>query len=226
MERPINEDISQQLEQPKPKIYLPEVREFIVNDSFLKWGIEQLKEIDDDGNTLRHSQRITNLGYRLAKKLNFSEEKEYDFLEACLLHDIGKISTPASILMKPHDEFTDEDMEVVRKHPREGKEILEMQGRSPRVCNAVLLHHEFQKKSYPALGAEYREIEDIDVDNARLLAMLDVFDTVVFGRQNIEPVPEEMRKITWMKQFDQKGDEEIIDFFLSQYETINNLSKP
>jgi len=35
-----------------------------------------------------------------------------------------------------------------------------------------------------------------------------------------------MRKITWMKQFDQKGDEEIIDFFLSQYETINNLSKP
>jgi len=108
-------------------------------------GNEQLKEIDDDGNTLRHSQRITNLGYRLAKKLNFSEEKEYDFLEACLLHDIGKISTPASILMKPHDEFTDEDMEVVRKHPREGKEILEMQGRSPRVCNAVLLHHEFQK---------------------------------------------------------------------------------
>ena len=213
-----------QPEKPRPKIYFPEVRDIITNDFKIKWGLEQLKDIDDNGSTVRHSQRIANLGYQLAKKLNFSEEKTFEFVEACLLHDIGKISTPAEILNKAHDDFTEADMEVIRKHPLEGREILEMQGRPERVCKLVYLHHRFQDRYYPNVDIEADEYKDFSAD-ARLLAMLDVYDTVVFGRPNIEPVSEGMRKIILQKQFHQPGDEEIIDFLIGQYEIINKLGK-
>ncbi len=69
-------------------------------------------------------------------------------------------------------------------------------------------------------------MEDIDIDNARLLAMLDVFDTRVFGRPyaKIEPQPRDEAEEKLKAQFDQPGDEEIINFLFSQYEEIRNLN--
>ena len=78
-------------EKPKPKIYLPEVRKIIESDIFLKWGLRQLEGINDEGDTLRHSQRITNLNYLLAKHFKYSEEDTELAVQAGLLHDIGKI---------------------------------------------------------------------------------------------------------------------------------------
>lgn len=207
----------------KQSVYLDPVREIIESDIFFKWALGQMEGINDEKNTLQHSQRIANLGYLLAKHLKFPKRKVYDFVEACLVHDIGKIKMPASILVKPGKEFTDEDRKIISGHAREGKEILKTQGRSPRVYNMALLHHEFQEKYYPEIGIEAADFEDEDVDNARLLAMIDVFDRYAFGAANIKPLPQDEWKPSLLKQFSEKGDEETIDFLISQYEMIKGL---
>lgn len=89
----------------------------------------------------------------------------------------------------------------------------------------ILLHHQYQKNPYPAIGIQFWEIEDIDVDNSRLLAILDVFDTIAFGRPSVKIYPLSLEKCReeLLNQFRDEKDEEVIDFLIKQYEKINNL---
>ena len=212
-------------EKSKPEIYFPEVRAIIESEKFLRDGQKALASMDDKKDALRHSQRITNMGYLLHKHLGITSVDEKQFVEICLLHDIGKKDIPPKHLTRQFDKFSPKDMEAVRKHVRTGYMELKQAGRSPRVYNAVLLHHQFQAKSYPKIGAEFREIEPADVDNARLLAILDVFDTCAFGRSyvGIEALPIDEAKKKLMSLFDQPGDEAVINFLASQYETVKKL---
>jgi HD-GYP domain-containing protein (c-di-GMP phosphodiesterase class II) len=220
-------------EKSKPKIYLPEVRAVIESinsesEDFLKKRQKDLAGMSAKKDTLRHSQRITNLGYLLAKERNFSEEEIKFFVEICLLHDLGKIQLPQKYLARPFGKFSAKDLEVVRKHSIQGYAHLKQEKRSPRVYNPILIHHEFQEQPYPDTKASVLKLmenmEDIDVDNARLLAIIDVFDRRVFGSSNIPPLPREQAEKELKKQFDQPGDEEVINFLFLQYEEIRNLN--
>lgn len=218
-------------EKPKPKIYLPEVRAIIQADNFLIKSQKDLAGKGDKKETLFHSQRMTNLGYLLAKRQNFSDEEIKYFVETCLEHDIGKIGLPLKFITKPFGKFDIiKDLRVVQRHAVMGYRYLKHEGRSPRVCNPILVHHEFQELPYPDTNAYMlklmEEMEDVDVDNGRLLAMVDVFDTLRFGRPSVKIVPlvPEQAEKTLLKQFSQSGDEEIISFLMSQYEKIKDLS--
>lgn len=211
-------------EKPKPKIYLPEVRTIIENDKFLISGQKVLAGMSAKKDTLRHSQRMTNLGYLLAKHRSFSEEEIKIFIETCLLHDIGKAEIPQKYLSKTTGKFGPKDLKIVGVHAYRGYACLKKKERSPRVYNPVLLHHEFQENPYPAIGVQFKGIEDIDVDNARLLAMMDVFDRRIFGSSNIPPQPPEQAEEKLKEQFDQPGDAEIIAFLFLQCEKIKNLN--
>ena len=220
-------------EKPKPKRYLPEVRTIIESDIYLRWGIEALRDISDEEATLRHTQRMANCGYLLAKHLakdrGYAQEDIELFVEACLLHDIGKIEVPPKHLTKLHDEFGPEDLAEVSKHAYQGYEILRHDKRSPRVFYPVLLHHEFQERSYPDTDASMlklmEDMEDVDIDNARLLAMLDVFDRLAFGSPPENPPIQIERVVAKLKmQFKSEEDAEIIDFLYGQYEKIKELS--
>jgi HD-GYP domain-containing protein (c-di-GMP phosphodiesterase class II) len=218
-------------EKSKSKIYLPKVRAIIESDpaGFLKKREKDLAGMSAKKDTLRHSQRMTNLGYLLAKERNFSEEAIKIFVEICLLHDIGKIQLPQKYLARPFGKFSAKDLEVVRKHSIQGYAHLKQEKRSPRVYNPILIHHEFQEQPYPDTKAYVLKLmenmEDIDVDNARLLAMLDVFDRRVFGSSNIPPQSREQAKEKLKEQFNQPGDEEVINFLFDQYEKIKELSQ-
>lgn len=218
-------------EKPKPKIYLPEVRAIIESDGFLTEVSQRLEKIGDEENTLRHSQRIANLGYLLANHLKLPKERAQNFFKACFAHDIGKTKTPVEILKKPGKDFTDEDWEIIKKHPRDGKEILKEMLKEeefgPRVYNPVLLHHDFQERDYPAIGIEATDFddEDVDIDNARLLAMVDVFDRCAFGSTNIKPLSENKIEQRMAEQFNLVGDKEIISFLMDQYEIIKGLNE-
>lgn len=219
-------------EKPKPKIYLPEVRTIIdiinsESEDFLKKREKDLAGMSAKKDTLRHSQRITNLGYLFARHHNFSEEEINLFVETCLLHDIGKTELPQKYLSRTTEKFGQKDLKIVGKHAFGGYIYLKHERRSPRVYLPILLHHQYQKKSYPAIGIQFKEIEDVDVDNSRLLAMLDVFDVYAFGRplSKTDPLPREQAEEKLKEQFDQPGDEEVIDFLFDQYETIKELSQ-
>ena len=130
-----------------------------------------------DSETHGHSERVVSYSLRLGREygLNSEEMKSLEF--GSLLHDIGKIGVPDSILRKPA-KLTEEEWVRMREHPLHGQQILRgiefLQGAS----RVVAQHHEkWDGTGYP-LGLR---AEDIDVC-ARIFAVADAFDAITSDR--------------------------------------------
>jgi putative nucleotidyltransferase with HDIG domain len=87
-----------------------------------------------------HSQAVANLTIALARRLGVEGKELDDIWLAALLHDVGKIAVPESILSKPGP-LTDLERALVERHPIIGFELLRDMGLSP-VDTYVLHHHE------------------------------------------------------------------------------------
>ena len=91
--------------------------------------------------TAGHSERVTDLAMDLGRELGLPPD-EIDLLRrGGLLHDIGKVGVPPSILDKP-GKLTEEEFAVVKKHPSKGAEILEPIPNLRPVIPIVVQHHE------------------------------------------------------------------------------------
>src|SRR4030095_15588504 len=130
-----------------------------------------------DSETHGHSERVVSYSLRLGSEygLSSAEMKSLEF--GSLLHGIGKICVPDSILRKPA-KLIDEEWARMREHPLHGQEILRgiefLQG----AARVVAEHHEqWDGSGYP-LGL--RE-EEIDVC-ARIFAVADAFDAITSDR--------------------------------------------
>lgn len=132
-----------------------------------------------DGYTHRHSERVAAFAMRVAGELGLDEEQIEAVKLSALLHDVGKIGVPESILNKP-GKLTDEEFDEVKKHPVHGVNILR-HIKSPRfeaILPGVRHHHEkWDGSGYPdKLGGE-----DIPL-LGRLLAVADVLDALSSDR--------------------------------------------
>lgn len=130
-----------------------------------------------DHYTSGHSARVVDFSMLIADGIDMSSETKDTLRVAALLHDLGKIGIPDSILNKP-DRLSEEEIDIVRQHPSVGAGIL---GRAPQldgVLPGVLYHHErFDGSGYPqALAGD--EIPLI----ARILAIADSFDAMTSDR--------------------------------------------
>jgi putative nucleotidyltransferase with HDIG domain len=127
--------------------------------------------------TAGHSERVTQIALQIGQELGITPE-EIDILHrGGLLHDIGKIGVPISILDKP-GKLTDDEYRIIREHPRMGLRILEPINAYADIVNLVLQHHErFDGKGYP----DGLSGEDILL-GARILAVADVFDALISDR--------------------------------------------
>ncbi len=130
-----------------------------------------------DSETHGHSERVVTYSLRLGREygLNSEEMKALEF--GSLLHDIGKIGVPDSILRKPA-KLTEEEWVRMREHPLHGQQILRgiefLQGAS----RVVAQHHEkWDGTGYP-LGLRG---EAIDI-NARIFSVADAFDAITSDR--------------------------------------------
>ena len=130
-----------------------------------------------DSETHGHSERVVSYSLRLGREygLNAEEMKALEF--GSLLHDIGKIGVPDSILRKPA-KLTEEEWVRMREHPMHGQQILRgiefLQG----AARVVAQHHEkWDGTGYP-LGLR---AEEIDI-NARIFAVADAFDAITSDR--------------------------------------------
>jgi putative nucleotidyltransferase with HDIG domain len=130
-----------------------------------------------DSETHGHSERVVSYSLRLGREygLNSAEMKALEF--GSLLHDIGKIGVPDSILRKPA-KLTEEEWVRMREHPLHGQQILRgiefLQGAS----RVVAQHHEkWDGTGYP-LGLR---ADDIDIC-ARIFAVADAFDAITSDR--------------------------------------------
>jgi len=130
-----------------------------------------------DSETHGHSERVVTYSLRLGSEygLNSDEMKSLEF--GSLLHDIGKIGVPDSILRKPA-KLTEEEWVRMREHPLHGQQILRgiefLQGAS----RVVAQHHEkWDGTGYP-LGLRGEEIDIC----ARIFAVADAFDAITSDR--------------------------------------------
>ena len=126
-----------------------------------------------DHYTYGHSKKVSQYAVALAQAMNLNSEKVATIRAAGLLHDIGKIAVPDSILNKAGP-LTEEEWEPMRAHPELGMEILKHVIDLVNCLPAILHHHEhFDGTGYPgALKGEEIPVE------ARVLAIADVYDAI------------------------------------------------
>ena len=191
------------------------------------YALGKLAEFKDEI-TGQHVRRIERLTAAIAGELKdrgqFADEIDDRFVDqiglASILHDVGKVGLPDSILNKPA-RLTDEEMDVIRQHPRIGANVLRevakmVPGRSYLSLGAEVAetHHEkFDGTGYPA-GLKGNDIPI----GGRITAVADVYDALMHKRpykdawhaaETIEHLKSESGK---------HFDPQVVDAFLSLIE--------
>ncbi|MEC9485127.1 MAG: HD domain-containing phosphohydrolase [Candidatus Izemoplasma sp.] len=128
--------------------------------------------------TKEHSNRVSELAIQTIHALGFSRASEIEDIRLLAqVHDIGKITIPDNILMKP-SKLTSNEFEVIKKHCEAGYKIIRNITDSDDVCNGVLFHHEwYDGTGYPQ-GLKGEEIPLF----ARVIAVVDSFDAMTHDR--------------------------------------------
>ena len=140
--------------------------------------IMQSRVVDKrDGQTFGHSQRVGELSETVARLLHLSEEECNTIRVGGVLHDLGKIAIPDSILLKP-GKLTPEEYEIIKTHPVEGAQILAEHPEQKDVSEIVMHHHErWDGAGYPE-GVKGRAIPI----GSRIVNACDAFDTITQAR--------------------------------------------
>lgn len=137
-----------------------------------------------DLNTGVHSTRLAEWGMRIGQELGLAEEALKDLEVAALLHDIGKIGIPDSILKKPA-KLENDEYALMKKHPEYGWAVLRDLPGFDRAALYILHHHEsFDGKGYPA-GLKSSEIPIA----SRIVSVTDAFDAMVSSRPYRQGLP-------------------------------------
>ncbi len=162
-----------------------------------------------DGHTGDHVTRVQSLSEELALAAGFSAADAHDVGWSAMLHDVGKLHVPDSILLKPSP-LTSAEWEIVRQHPIWGEEIL-AQGEGFELARRIARwHHEnFDGSGYPD-GLRYDAIPL----EARLVRIIDAFDAMTHTRpyhaaRTFEYAIEELRHCAG-RQFDP----DLVELFL------------
>lgn len=130
-----------------------------------------------DEYTKGHSQRVSEYSYALAKELGLEETEAQNIRNIALLHDIGKIGVPDSVLNKP-GKLTDSEYEIMKQHPIVGADILKDIKMIPGLDIGAKYHHErYDGKGYPS-GLCGEEIPYI----ARIICVADAYDAMSSNR--------------------------------------------
>lgn len=139
-------------------------------------AFNQLLDLKDI-NTGVHSTRLAEWAIRVARKLNISEDHLYQVEVAALMHDIGKVGVPDSILKKQGPLTNDERM-LINRHPEYSWSILRLfPGLEPASLYALHHHENVDGTGYPA-GLKKEDIPLV----ARIISVIDAYDAMVSNR--------------------------------------------
>lgn len=142
--------------------------------------IFSLAEISESksSETGMHIKRVYEYTRIMAKAIGLNKRDEDNFALAAMMHDIGKLLIPSSILEKP-GKLTDEEFEIMKKHVIYGNDLLKNSpGKIMKIAkNIALMHHEKWN------GTGYLKMKGDEIDYyARIVAVIDVFDALVSTR--------------------------------------------
>ncbi len=130
-----------------------------------------------DRYTKGHSVRVAQYCLAMAKKLAWSKQDCLNLYYTALMHDIGKIGIPDTILNKPV-KLTDEEYRLIRNHTTMGANILRPITMVPQICDGAKYHHErYDGKGYPC-GLKGDDIPYV----ARIIGIADAYDAITSNR--------------------------------------------
>jgi HD-GYP domain-containing protein (c-di-GMP phosphodiesterase class II) len=130
-----------------------------------------------DYETEEHSKRMEDLSLLLGKKVNLKGNELNELRLLAVLHDIGKISIPDSIIFKP-GKLTSKEWEIIKKHPEIGYRVARSSPDLIQIAKGILYHHErWDGKGYPE-GLKGNKIPLI----SRIVAIADAYDAMTNDR--------------------------------------------
>ena len=166
-----------------------------------------------DRETEGHSRRVTEVTVKLAQALNFSEEEILHIRRGALLHDIGKIGIPDSILHKP-DSLSEDEWTSMRKHPQFAYDMLSpIEYLRPALAIPYSHHEKWDGTGYPR-GLKGEGIPM----SARLFAIADVWDAVTSDRPYRAAWTEEQATAYIREQTGKHFDPQVVDLFFKVME--------
>jgi putative nucleotidyltransferase with HDIG domain len=157
-----------------------------------------------------HSERVAGLAFAMGKSLLMEDRELADLRVSALLHDVGKIAIPESIIDKPA-RLSEDEMNIMRQHPERGAMIVENVPGYRSIRLAILHHHErWDGNGYP-IGISG---EGIPL-HARMIAITDVFDAITSDRPYRKGLAVEQALMQIESQCWTSFDGELVKIFLS-----------
>jgi HD-GYP domain-containing protein (c-di-GMP phosphodiesterase class II) len=192
-----------------PSFHVKEMQQQVIAlRTSLICAFNQLLDLKDL-NTGVHSTRLAEWALHVGGELGLDESALADLEVAALLHDIGKIGIPDSILRKPA-KLTDDEYSLMKKHPEYGWAVLRNVPGMERASLMILHHHEsYDGAGYPA-GLKGDEIPT----GSRIVSVIDSFDAMVSSRPYRTGLPFEEAIERLVRDMGKQFDPDVVNGFL------------
>lgn len=184
--------------------------------------IHQIQEKDQY--TEDHCNNTGNLAVQIATLMQLPEKAIENILYAGKIHDVGKINVPIHILNK-NDRLTDEEYEIMKRHPQDGYQIVLDNMNHPELAAIVLDHHERLDGS----GYPHGKCGDAISIEAKVLAVADSYDAMTSNRpykeaKSVEDALNELKRLvgTW---YDEKVVSALCEILSYTHHVVSDIRK-
>jgi len=145
------------------------------SEAFKKILLAIVTAIDKrDNYTHQHSKNVARISLEIGRRMGLSQQELEKLEFSAILHDVGKIGIPDSILLKP-GKLTDEEYKVIKNHTVYGAEILsQVKYVDEAILSGALEHHERLDGSGYPYGKKGEEISLF----GKIIGIADVFDAL------------------------------------------------
>jgi putative nucleotidyltransferase with HDIG domain len=163
-----------------------------------------------------HSPYFSRLVMAIGHQMRLDDKQIESLKYASLLHDTGKVDIPPEILTKT-TKLTTKEYNIIKKHPVTGAQILRSFQALKPVIPIIMHHHE----KYNGTGYPSRLKKGQIPQGARIMAVADAFEAMVYGRPYRErmDIPSALKEIK--KKSGTQFDPKIVDAFLKAIKKVN-----
>jgi HD-GYP domain-containing protein (c-di-GMP phosphodiesterase class II) len=140
----------------------------------------------NDTYTGDHSDRVSKISVKIARRLGYDESQLDDIRFGCILHDVGKIGLASYLELQKDGPLTAEEYEKIKEHPVRGEQILQANAFFKQNHRTIVRnHHErWDGKGYPDGLAG-----DLIPPEAQIVAVADAFDAMTSDRRYRKGMP-------------------------------------
>ena len=173
-----------------------------------------------DTYTSGHSENVAEISAGIAEEMGLSQKLITDTYWSGMVHDIGKLLVPVSILNKK-ERLNEAEYEIIKNHPVWGSEALSNSDSLKHISEYILYHHErWDGKGYPE-GLESSQIPLV----SQILSVADAWDAMRSNRSYRDPLSEEKALLEITNNKETQFAPEVVEAFLKLVKNNNIYQK-